>query len=67
MAEVIPESLRTCRAHVGSQGLSAMRAYAQARLEDWRDELEQAAPERVQKLQGMIAGVRELLGDMWGS
>lgn len=67
MADVLPESLRTCKAHVGSQGLASMRTYAQKRLEDWRDELEQAAPERVQKLQGMIAGVRELLGDIWGS
>jgi len=67
MADVLPESLRTCKAHVGSQGLAAMHTYAQALLEGWRDELEQAAPERVQKLQGMIAGVRELLGDIWGS
>lgn len=67
MAEVLHESLRTCRAHVGSQGLCAMRDYARVLVEAWRDELERAAPERVLKLQGMINGVRELLGDIWGS
>lgn len=60
-----PEALAVCRAHAGSQGLSALREYAAAKIEDWRDELEGASPERCQRLQGMIAGVRDILGDIW--
>lgn len=55
------DALAQCRAHYGQVVLKAMCELSEHIINGWRDELESASPERCQRLQGKIQGVREFL------
>ena len=61
---LIKQTLLNCQEYYGSPAIKAFIAYAEDKIQEWKDELVDAKLEQVPIIQGKIKGLEDILNEI---